>query len=87
MGRRADATLELAAGLVLLVVGGVVYWWARGLYWIATYPEPIEKRVIEALPFAAWLIGAFLLIDLLRRCLIRDRPNQSLSIEGLANSH
>lgn len=69
MSSKRAAIVELLVGLVLLIVGVAVYWWARQLFWIMTYPPPIEKQILDALPYVAWVIGAVLVLDSIRRLL------------------
>ena len=59
--------IELIAGLALIILGLVVYWWASQLFWILIYPPPILKIIIDILPFILWLIGVVLILDSIRR--------------------
>ena len=58
---------EVAAGLLLVVIGFILWWWSTQLVWIQIYPQPLEKSLIESMPFAFWAIGVVLVMDGFRR--------------------
>jgi len=64
---RRAAIIELLIGLVLLIVGVAVYWWTSQLFWIMIYPPPVEKQILDVLPYIAWIVGAALILDSIRR--------------------
>ena len=39
--------LEVAAGLLFVVTGFILWWWSTHLVWIQIYPPPLEKIIIE----------------------------------------
>jgi uncharacterized protein YjeT (DUF2065 family) len=59
--------LEVAAGLLLVVIGFILWWWSTQLVWIQIYPQPLEKSLIESVPFVFWAIGVVLVMDGFRR--------------------
>ena len=63
--------IEICIGLVLIVIGFILWWWSKQLLWILIYPPPLTKQFIEGLPFVFWSIGALLIIDGVRRMIIR----------------
>jgi len=65
--------IEFFLGLLLIVIGFILLWWSRQLAWIQIYPPPWEKQLIEALPFAFWILGVMLMIDGVRRMIKRPR--------------
>ena len=69
-GERIHIT-EFCSGVVLLVIGFIVYWWSTQLVWVLIYPPPLAKQFIESLPFVFWIIGAFFVIDGVRRMMKR----------------
>jgi len=64
---RGAAIVELLIGLVLLIVGVAVYWWTSQLFWIMIYPPPVEKQILDVLPYITWIVGAALILDSIRR--------------------
>ena len=64
---RRAAIIELLIGLVLLIVGVAVYWWTSQLFWIMIYPPPVEKQILDVLPYITWIVGAALILDSIRR--------------------
>jgi len=64
---RGAAIVELLIGLVLLIVGVAVYWWTSQLFWIMIYPPPVEKQILDVLPYITWMVGAVLILDSIRR--------------------
>lgn len=67
MSGKRVAIIELFIGLVLWIIGVAVYWWARQLFWILIYPPPMEKRILDVLPYVIWIIGIVMIIDSIRR--------------------
>jgi len=51
----------------LLIVGVAVYWWTSQLFWIMIYPPPVEKQILDVLPYITWMVGAVLILDSIRR--------------------
>jgi hypothetical protein len=60
---------EVAAGLLLVIIGFILWWWSTQLIWILIYPQPLAKSLIETMPFVFWIIGFVLVIDGFRRWL------------------
>jgi hypothetical protein len=67
MNSKNVAALETIIGMVLLVVAGLVYWWMSRIYWIAVYPPPFQKQVLDMLPYIIAGLGVVLLLDAIRR--------------------
>lgn len=67
MNGKKAALAELLIGLLMLAIGAVVYWWARQLLWIMIYPSPVEKQILDVLPYALWIIGMVVIMDSARR--------------------
>jgi len=67
MSGKRVVIIELFIGLVLWIIGVAVYWWARQLFWILIYPPPIEKQILDVLPYVFWIIGIVIIIDSIRR--------------------
>ena len=67
MSGKSVAIIEGIIGLILLIAGAADYWWSRQLVWIMTYPPPIQKQVIDILPYIVSIIGMILIIDSFRR--------------------
>ena len=65
--RKRMPIIEILLGLISIAVGSILLWWSRQLIWIQVYPPPWERRLIEALPWIFWILGALLIIDGLRR--------------------
>jgi protein-S-isoprenylcysteine O-methyltransferase Ste14 len=61
--------LEIAIGLLLVVIGFILWLWSIQLFWILIYPQPLAKSLIETLPYVFWATGAILVIDGFRRWL------------------
>jgi hypothetical protein len=72
--------LEVAAGLLFVVTGFILWWWSTHLVWIQIYPPPLEKTIIESLPLVFWTIGILLVADGFRRK-VRKKPNKVSSKE------
>ena len=68
---------EATAGLFLVVIGFILWWWSTQLVWIQIYPQPLEKSLIESMPFVFWAIGVVLVIDGFRRKLENNRARLS----------
>jgi len=58
---------EAASGFFLILLGFFIWWWSTQLIWILIYPQPLEKTLIEVMPFVFWTIGLVLIVDGLRR--------------------
>jgi len=69
--------VEVSAGVVIIVVGVVVQLWSRQLAWIAVYPPPLGKQILDVLPYVLWVLGAALVADGIRRLLA---PKTSISL-------
>ena len=69
--------LEVAAGLLLVLFGFILWWWSTQLAWILIYPQPLEKSFIEGLPFAFWALGPVLVVIGLRRKLQNNQGKLS----------
>jgi len=65
---------ELAIGIIVISAGLVVELWSRRLYWILTYPPPLAKQTLDALPPLLWVVGGMLIADGLWRILTSRRP-------------
>ena len=68
---------EIATGLLLVLFGFILWWWSTQLVWILIYPQPLEKSLIEGLPFVFWAIGPVLVVDGLRRKLQNNQGKLS----------
>jgi len=66
MSGKRVAIIELFIGLVLWIIGAAVYWWSRQLFWILIYPPPIEKQILDVLPYVIWIFGIVMIIDSIR---------------------
>jgi len=69
MSWKRAAFIKLFIGLVLLVIGAAVHWWARQLVWITIYPPPIKKQILDVLPYLFWVSGVVLTLGSTRRLL------------------
>jgi len=67
--------IEILLGFILILIGSILLWWSRQLFWIQVYPPPWEKQFIESLPWIFWILGALLMIDGLRR-MIKNIPEK-----------
>jgi len=63
------AITEFLAGILFLIIGAAVQIWTRQLYWIMIYPPPIQKQILDVLPYAIWAVSALLILDSVRRLL------------------
>ncbi len=63
--------IELLVGTISLIAGLAIYLWAMQLVWITIYPPPIEKRILDILPYIIWAGGIVLIIDSIRRILLQ----------------
>ncbi len=63
--------IEICTGLVLIVIGFLLDWWSKQLLWIKIYPPPLAKQIIEVLPFFFWGLSALLIVDGVRRIILR----------------
>jgi hypothetical protein len=59
--------IEIALSFTFIVIGYFVIWWSQQKYWILIYPPPIEKQLIEILPFIFLGLAFLLIFDALRR--------------------
>lgn len=71
MDKKRIMFLELCVGALLILTGLFVWWWSKQLFWIAIYPPPLEKQIIETIPFISWGLGILLLLDVSRRKLCK----------------
>jgi hypothetical protein len=69
---------EVAAGLLLVIIGFILWWWSTQLVWILIYPQPLAKSLIESIPFVFWAIGFALVMDGFRRWL-KSNPSRVFS--------
>lgn len=69
MKYRRTPFFELSAGIIVVAIGFILWWWSTQLVWIQIYPQPYAKSLIEIAPSIFWIIGAFLIIDSFRRTL------------------
>ena len=67
MKSKRASFFEVSAGLLLVVIGFILRWWSTQLVWIQIYPQPLEKSLIESVPFVFWAVGAILVMDGFRR--------------------
>jgi hypothetical protein len=63
--------IEVCTGVVLIVIGFILYWWSTQLLWILIHPPPLTKQFLDSLPFVFWIIGALFVVDGLRRMMMR----------------
>ena len=68
------SSIEISLGAIIIVTGLVVELWAKQLYWIAVYPPPLGKQILDALPSLLWVVGGALMVDSLWRLLTFRRP-------------
>ena len=66
MTRERYVIIEFFVGVIMLAVGAVIYWWKSKLYWIMIYPPPVEKQVMDVVPYIFWIVG-LILVDSVRR--------------------
>jgi len=67
MEKKRIMFLELVVGDLFFITGIFVWWWSKQLFWISIFPPPLEKQIIETIPFVLWGLGILLLLDVLRR--------------------
>ena len=63
--------IEICTGVVLIVIGFILYWWSTQLLWILIHPPPLGKQLIESLPLVFWVIGALLIVDSVGRMMMQ----------------
>jgi TRAP-type C4-dicarboxylate transport system permease small subunit len=63
MDEKTRSVIEICCGLIMVGVGILVYWWSKQLVWIAIYPPPLAKQIIEVLPVIFWFVSMILLVD------------------------
>jgi len=68
--------IEICIGILLIIIGFVIWLWAKQLVWIAIYPPPWEKQFIETLPIIFSGLGLLLVIDGARRLIKRTKPKE-----------
>jgi hypothetical protein len=71
---------EIAAGLLLVIIGFILWWWSAHLVWILIYPQPLARSLIEAMPFVFWVIGFVLVMDSIRRWLEKNPSRVSSKV-------
>ncbi len=49
-------------GVVLILLAVAVWWYVQSLFWIAVYPPPLEKRLLEVLSLLLGCAGIVFLI-------------------------
>jgi len=64
--------IEVFASLLLTVTGLVLWWWSQQLVWILLYPPPLEKQIIENVPFIFWGFSIIFILDALRRNMTKE---------------
>ena len=69
---------EVATGVLMVVIGFILWWWSKQLIWIQIYPQPIAKSLIESAPLVFWVTGVILVIDGFRRKLTNNQTRFSL---------
>ena len=69
---------EFIAGVLMVVIGFILWWWSKQLSWIQIYPQPIAKSLIESVPLVFWATGVILVIDGFRRRLTDNQTRFSL---------
>jgi len=75
MEEQRRAIIEIWLGLLLIVIGLIVWGWFRQLLWIMIYPPSLAKQLIESLPFVLWGLGTLFIIDGVRRKIKDSPPN------------
>jgi hypothetical protein len=69
MEKKKVIIIEIFASLLLMGTGLFVCWWSQQLVWILIYPPPLEKQIIEIIPFICWGFSILFIVDALRRTL------------------
>jgi len=59
--------VEIIIGLFLITLGALIHWWSKKLVWIMIYPPPIQKQILNILPYLLWTIGIVLILDYIRK--------------------
>ena len=77
MNSKRAPFVEVAAGLLLVVTGFILWLWSKQLVWIQIYPQPLAKSLIEIVPFIFWATGTVLVVDGFRRWIKNDRAKFS----------
>jgi hypothetical protein len=67
MKSKISPFFEIVAGLLLVIVGFILWLWSTQLVWILIYPQPLAKSLIEAIPLVFWVTGYVLVIDGIRK--------------------
>lgn len=75
---------EVAAGLLLVAIGFILWWWSKQLVRILIYPPPLAKSLIETMPVVCWAIGVVLVVDGFRRWL--KKPSEAIERGAHAKS-
>jgi hypothetical protein len=67
MASKSTALVEICIGLLLSIIGFVLWRWSKQILWILVYPPPQVKQLIEGLPVVFWGLSILLVIDRARR--------------------
>jgi hypothetical protein len=59
--------IEIIIGLFLITLGVLIHWWSKKLVWIMIYPPPIQKQILNILPYLLWAISIVLILDYIRK--------------------
>jgi hypothetical protein len=70
---RKQHILEILIGLLLIIVGCLLYWWSTNLLWIMIYPPPFEKQLIQISSFFSVGLGILLFFNGCRKLFIEIR--------------
>lgn len=86
MESRRVAVFEICVGILLIVIGFILWRWSKQILWILIYPPPLAKPLIESLPFLFWGLGALLVVDGVRRKIQDTRMQMHAKQSRLRNS-
>ena len=64
---------EVATGVLIVLLGFILWWWSKQLIWIQSYSQPIAKSLIESAPLVFWATEVILIIDGFRRRLTNNQ--------------
>ena len=67
MPRKRYVIIEFFVGVIMLAVGAGIYGWKSQLIWTMIYPPPVEKQVLDAVPYLFWIVGLIFIVDSVRR--------------------
>jgi hypothetical protein len=63
--------IEFFSGLLLIVIGFILWWLSKQMLWILIYPPPLIKQLFEILPLIFWSLGILLVLDSIRRKIMK----------------